>query len=205
MSIGLKIKEARKSSNLTQMELAQKTSLSRSYIGDIEKDRYNPSVATLKLIAAATQQPMSFFVDSVNHESDPPKHGVRIPVLGTVVAGSPSYAVENIIGWEEVTPKMAQQGKLFALKIRGESMMPDLHPEDLIVVQETPDVESGETAVVLINRDEATVKQIKKTPEGVVLYAKNPSVYAPHFYTNKEIEELPVKIIGKVIESRRMW
>lgn len=57
-SIGENIRKARKEAGLTQMELAKKTSLSRSYIGDIEKDRYNPSVATLQTIAAATNVPV---------------------------------------------------------------------------------------------------------------------------------------------------
>lgn len=59
MSIGDKIREARKAAGLTQVELAQKTSLSRSYIGDIEKDRYNPSLSTLELIAKATEASLS--------------------------------------------------------------------------------------------------------------------------------------------------
>lgn len=57
-SIGTKIRNARKDAGLTQVELAKKTSLSRSYIGDIEKDRYNPSVATLRAIADATGVPV---------------------------------------------------------------------------------------------------------------------------------------------------
>jgi len=57
-SIGTKIRNARKEAGMTQVELAKKTSLSRSYIGDIEKDRYNPSVATLRAIAEATGVPV---------------------------------------------------------------------------------------------------------------------------------------------------
>ena len=51
MSIGRRIKEARKLAGLTQVDLAKKSSLSRSYIGDIEKDRYNASLSALQLIA----------------------------------------------------------------------------------------------------------------------------------------------------------
>lgn len=57
-TLGTNIKEARKKVGLTQMELAKLTNLSRSYIGDIEKDRYNPSLATLKAIANALNQPL---------------------------------------------------------------------------------------------------------------------------------------------------
>lgn len=57
-TLGTNIKEARKKAGLTQMELAKLTNLSRSYIGDIEKDRYNPSLTTLKAIANALNQPL---------------------------------------------------------------------------------------------------------------------------------------------------
>lgn len=74
-SIGAKIRNARKEAGLTQVELAKKTSLSRSYIGDIEKDRYNPSVATLRAIADATGVPVeSILGNSV--PAQPPAHPV---------------------------------------------------------------------------------------------------------------------------------
>ncbi|MFR8829506.1 MAG: hypothetical protein ACLVHE_08045 [Dialister invisus] len=46
---------------------------------------------------------------------------------------------------------------------------------------------------------------MKKTDTGIMLVGLNVEVYQPHFYTNKEIEQLPVQIIGKVIESRHTW
>jgi repressor LexA len=46
------------------------------------------------------------------------------------------------------------------------------------------------------------VKRVKKQEDGITLIANNISVYEPHYYSNKEIEELPVRILGKVIELR---
>ena len=69
MSIGSKIREARKAAKLTQVELAEKTRLSRSYIGDIEKDRYNPSLSTLKLIAKATNMSLSTLLHKAGDDS----------------------------------------------------------------------------------------------------------------------------------------
>ena len=74
MSIGEKIKEARKAAGLTQMELAKKTRLSRSYIGDIEKDRYNPSLSTLELIAKATDTSLSVLVRNEEQSTTPTDH-----------------------------------------------------------------------------------------------------------------------------------
>ncbi len=74
-SIGAKIRNARKEAGLTQVELAKKTSLSRSYIGDIEKDRYNPSVATLQAIADATGVPVESILGN-SAPASPPAHPV---------------------------------------------------------------------------------------------------------------------------------
>lgn len=71
-SIGMKIRNARKDAGLTQAELAKKTSLSRSYIGDIEKDRYNPSVATLRAIADATGVPVESILGNAVQPPAPP-------------------------------------------------------------------------------------------------------------------------------------
>lgn len=200
-SIGERIKEARKAAGLTQVELAKKTELSRSYIGDIEKDRYNPSVSTLQLIAKATNAPLEALLPSTK----PPKpagRGVRIPVLGRVVAGIPIEAVEEILDYEEITPELAASGDFFALKIRGHSMEPRMMEGDVVIVRRQDDVDSGDVAIVLVNGDEATVKRVKKQPEGITLIATNTSVYEPHFYSNKEIAELPVRILGRVVELR---
>lgn len=200
-SIGERIKEARKSAGLTQLELAKKTELSRSYIGDIEKDRYNPSVSTLQLIATATNTPLEDLLPSTKTVS-PAGRGVRIPVLGRVVAGIPIEAVEEILDYEEITPELAASGEFFALKIRGHSMEPRMMEGDVVIVRRQDDVESGDIAIVLVNGNEATVKRVKKQEDGITLIATNTSVYEPHYYSNKEIEELPVRILGKVVELR---
>ena len=127
---------------------------------------------------------------------------VKIPVLGTVVAGLPMEAIENIVDYEEITPALAAQGEFFALRIKGQSMEPRICEGDVVIVKKQEDIESGDTAIVLVNGDEATVKKVKKTEEGITLIANNIAVYSPHFYSNKEIEELPVRIIGKVVELR---
>nr|DAY76003.1 MAG TPA: Repressor protein CI [Caudoviricetes sp.] len=200
-SIGERIKDARKSAGLTQLELAKKTDLSRSYIGDIEKNRYNPSVSTLQLIATATNTPLENLLPSTKTAS-PKGRGIRIPVLGRVVAGIPIEAVEEILDYEEITPELAATGEFFALKIRGHSMEPRMMEGDVVIVRKQEDVESGDVAIVLVNGNEATVKRVKKQEEGITLIATNTSVYEPHFYSNKEIKNLPVQILGKVVELR---
>mgnify|MGYP002740603845 CR=1 FL=1 len=63
----------------------------------------------------------------------------------------------------------------------------------------------GKVVAVLVNGQDATVKQIIKHDNGIFLHGFNQSVYTDAFYNNQQIEELPVIILGKVIESRRKF
>ena len=152
------------------------------------------------LKALDTDQPVV-----INNKKKNTVQGVRIPILGKVVAGIPLEAITDIDGWEEISPKMAASGEYFALRIKGQSMEPKLHEGDIVIVKRQSDVESGDTAIILVDGEDATVKQIKKTKEGIMLIGLNIDVYPPHFYTNREIADLPVQIIGKVVESRHTW
>lgn len=128
--------------------------------------------------------------------------GVKIPILGRVVAGIPITAVEEILGYEEISTQMAKCGEYFALQIKGRSMEPKMTEGDIVIVRHQDSVESGQIAIVLVNGDEATVKKVIFREGGIELVAFNSFVYEPHFYTAKEVQELPVKIIGRVVELR---
>lgn len=128
--------------------------------------------------------------------------GIKIPILGTVIAGIPVTAVEDIIGYEEINEKIARCGDYFALEIKGDSMEPKMSKGDIVIVKQQNTVENGQIAIVLVNGDEATVKKVRFRDNGIELIAFNSYVYEPHFYSAKEIDELPVKIIGRVVELR---
>lgn len=126
---------------------------------------------------------------------------IKVPVLGTVRAGLPMEAVENILDYEEISEDMARQGDYFALQIKGDSKEPRIKEGDVVIVRKQPDVESGEVAIVLVNGDEATIKKVQKFNGGINLVPSNPA-YEVKTYSNDDIESLPVSIIGKVVELR---
>ena len=126
---------------------------------------------------------------------------IKVPVLGTVRAGLPMEAVENILDYEEISEDMARQGDYFALQIKGDSMEPRIKEGDVVIVRKQPDVESGDVAIVLVNGDEATIKKVQKFSGGINLVPSNPA-YEVKTYSNVDIESLPVSIIGKVVELR---
>ena len=200
MSIGKRIANLREEYGWKQYELAQKMDLNPAALNKIENGKRSIKEEEISKVA----QIFGISTDTLLGVNTP-RPGNRIPILGTVVAGQPAYAAENIVGWEEVTDKMSMQGKLFALKVKGSSMEPEFKEGDIVIVREQPDIESGDIAVVLINGDEATLKKVKKDPNGLFLYAFNQAVYEPNFYSNNDIETLPVRIVGRVIENRRSW
>lgn len=122
---------------------------------------------------------------------------IKIPVVGTVAAGEPILAQENIIDYEELPANEFKDGNYFGLKIKGNSMFPRILENDVVIIRQQTTAETGQIAVVLINGDEATVKQIKKMNSGIMLIPFN-NKYEPIFFTNEEIEQKPVKIIGIV-------
>lgn len=188
--------------DMTQSDLAKILDVSESTVGKWILMKSIPRMGVIQKLSDYFNVPKSYFL-----EESPPRHtkGIRIPVLGRVAAGIPIEAVEDIDEWEEIPEATAKTGEYFALRIKGKSMEPKLQPGDIVIVKKQNDVDNGDTAIVLVNGNDATVKQIKKTEAGIMLVGLNVEVYQPHFYSNKEIEELPIQIIGKVIESRHTW
>ena len=132
------------------------------------------------------------------------KETYRIPVLGKVAAGIPIEACEDIIDYEYLSNRYKNDGyNYFALRIQGKSMEPTIMDGDNVIVRQQPTVDSGDIAIVLINGDSATAKEVNITKDGITLIGHNVSVYSPHHYTQKDIKELPVNILGKVTEIRR--
>lgn len=201
---GKRLKMLREEKGLTQKDLAEKLSLTPKAISFYELGSREPSGDALIHMAHILGTTTDYLLgNSTTKEADQKVgRGVRIPVLGRVVAGIPIEAVEEILDYEEITPELAATGEFFALKIRGHSMEPRMMEGDVVIVRRQDDVESGDIAIVLVNGNEATVKRVKKQEDGITLIATNTSVYEPHYYSNKEIEELPVRILGKVIELR---
>lgn len=126
---------------------------------------------------------------------------IRIPILGQIAAGIPLEMIEDIVDWEEIDAETAKQGDIFALKIKGNSMEPRIVDGDVVILHKQEDAESGDIVIATVNGDEATCKRLRKYKDGIELIPNNPA-YAPMFFTNQEIINKPVNIIGKVIELR---
>lgn len=192
------LKRLRKEKGLTQDEVAQRIGVSRTSYLKYEKGTHEPDFDTLKKIAELFSVDCNHLIGSTGHSVK------KIPILGSVQAGVPTEACEYIEGYEEIPGELAQTGSYIALRVKGDSMSPRILPGDIVIVRLQQDVESGETAVVIVDGGEATVKKVLKYPDGIRLVPNNPA-YEPLFFTNNEILSRPVIVYGKVAELRRKF
>lgn len=202
-SIGNRIKLRRKELGLTLQQLGDKIGVEASTVRKWENNIIqNIKTDKVSKIASALNVPISYIINDSN--SDQSNKAIKIPILGTVIAGIPISAIEEIIGWEEISPEMASQGEYFALRIKGNSMSPTMDEGDVVIVKKQNDVNSGDIAIVCVNGDEATCKKLIKHKDGISLVSLN-SKYEPMYYSKKDILNKPIHIIGRVVELRRRF
>lgn len=218
MQIGDRIKQRREELGMSQDELAKKVGYkSRSSINKIEADgRGLPQKKIVDFAKALETSPSDLmgwsddakrfaaYAEEFNNNFKRRNVGVKINVYGRVAAGVPIEMIEDIVDEEEITEDMARRGTYFGLIIKGDSMTPNICNGDTVIVRNQEDAESGDTVIATVNGSDATCKRIMKHKGGIELIANNPS-YKPMYYSNEEIENKPVRILGKVVELRRKF
>ena len=192
----LRLREARKAKGLTQVEVSRIIGISQNGYSDWETGKNRVDARSLGRLAELYGVTVNYLLGI--DENDAPAKGVRIPVLGSVAAGIPIEAIQDIVDYEEIDADMAAAGEYFGLRIKGSSMEPRIREGDVVIVRRQEEAETGDTVVVLVNGDSATVKRIKIEPNGIALIPNNPA-YDTRFYSAAEVELLPVRIIrGKL-------
>lgn len=123
---------------------------------------------------------------------------VEVPVLGNIAAGVPITAVENLDGFIEYLPSNERQGRdLFALRVKGSSMIDaGIYDGDIVIVEQTSYAENGQIVAAMID-DEATVKRFYKEKGHYRLQPENPDM--------EPIIVPEVEILGRVVSSMRYY
>ena len=129
----------------------------------------------------------------------------RIPVLRRVAAGIPIDSQEELIGYEEISDEMAENGTYFGLQIQGDSMEPGILDRDIVIVRQQEEAENGQIVVALINGNDGCCKRLKKYDDGSIALMSDNPMYPPMFFSVEETENTPVQIKGIVKELRRRF
>lgn len=190
MNFGEKIKALRIEHNWNQEFVANKLNISVPALSRYESGTYEPKSLSIVADFAKLYDVTVDYLFGMNLSIDPTNSS--IPLLGVVKAGYDLLAEENLLGYVETDLKNPDEH--FALKVRGNSMEPVLFEDDIVIVHQQNDIESGQVAVVLID-DEATVKKVVKYDKYIELVAYN------SYYPPKRVDK-GFKIIGRVIEAR---
>ena len=198
-----RIKSAREDLKLTKRELAKRIGVHESSINKYEKGLVDIPLSKISELARVLKVTEAYLM-GWEEKSEQPTQGLQIPVLGTVAAGIPISAVEDILDYEEVPQSWESQGEFFGLRIKGDSMEPRMESGDVVIVKQQSDANSGDTVIVLVNGDDATCKRLQKTDNGIMLVSTNPK-YPPMFYSTEDIQTKPVVILGKVVELRQKY
>ena len=196
-----RIKSAREDLKLTKRELAKRIGVHESSINKYEKGLVDIPLSKISELSRVLNVTEAYLM---GWEDKQPPQGLQIPVLGTVAAGIPISAVEDILDYEEVPQSWESQGEFFGLRIKGDSMEPRMESGDVVIVRQQSDANSGDTVIVLVNGDDATCKRLQKTDNGIMLVSTNPK-YPPMFYSTEDIQTKPVVILGKVVELRQKY
>ena len=219
-----RLKELREAAGYkSQQSFADAFGVAQSTVGNWEAGKREPNYETTIRLAQFFKVPVGYLLgieesgaedvilttlmdnnmtEAVELLKEQRRKKIVVPVLGDVAAGLPMYAEENIIDYEELSPDIVRAGEeYFGLRIRGRSMEPRMLDGDVVIVRKQETADNGDIAVVLVNGDSATVKKIKKGPDGLMLIPNNPA-FEPMFYSNEDIQSLPVAILGKVVEIR---
>ena len=193
-----RLKTLRKQMGKTQTDIANYLGISYQAYAHYESGRRAPDPQSLKKLA-------DYFGVSVDYllgrDEAPASKGKWINVYGEIAAGIPIEAIEDIIDQEEISLDMAASGEYIALQVKGSSMEPRIRDKDVVIIRLQEDVQSGEIAAVFVNGNSVTLKQIKKDENGIWLIPFN-AAYNSQFYSKKECQELPIRILGKAVEIR---
>lgn len=205
MTFGDKIKKLRLEKGWNQDFVAQQLNISIPALSRYESGKYEPKSLSIvsdfaKLYSVSTDYLLNI---DLNYEKEEINQSAVVLVYGTIPAGIPMECIEDVLDTEEIPASMLKGGKqYFGLKVKGNSMFPTYLDGDTVIFEKVDDCESGQDCVVMVNGNDGTFKRVLKNETGIILQPLN-SDYAPLVFTNEQINDLPVKIIGIAREIRR--
>ena len=199
MNIGLKLKNLRLQNDKTQTDMAKILNVAKSTVSMYERNQREPGADILKKYAQTFDVSLDYLLG--NERPVEGQDYITINVYGSIPAGIPIEAIEEITDTEDLSLKEYDKNKTYlGLKVDGDSMYPKYLDGDTVILEKCPDCETGTDAAVYVNGYEATLKTVIKNENGTItLRPINPN-YSPTTYGEGDD---PVRILGVVKEIRR--
>jgi SOS-response transcriptional repressors (RecA-mediated autopeptidases) len=214
-TIANRIRQGMEIRNMKQVDIIERTGINKGALSSYISGKYAPKQNNIYKIAQALDVneawlmghdvPMERKKSEINTSNvtpiNIPTDTITIKVYGSVPAGQPIEALEDIIGYEEIPVAWTRFGKEFiALVVKGDSMYPKYFEGDTVIIEVTPDCNNGQDAVVYVNGYDATLKEVHKNDDGsITLKPFNPEYPPKTYQPGKD----GVTILGVVKELRR--
>lgn len=208
--LGERIKILRKEKSLTQSKLMDilrndyDLKTDRVMISKWETGFQTPHIDTLKILAEVLDVSVDFLVTGTEKNAPEPEEDIsafpvkKIRMLGSIACGTPIFCNEE---YEYVVATGENANADFCLTARGDSMInARIADGDIVFIKQQNTVENGEIAAVVIG-DEATLKRVYKTADGIMLVAENPA-YQPMYFSGEELNQ--TYVLGKAIGFQSM-
>lgn len=208
MTTGEKIRQLRIAAGMTQEDLGKAAKTTKQNIYKYETGIItNIPAVKIGLIAKALNTTPAYLMgwEQFTSVSEKPlllcdysKHHImyRVPVLGTISAGLPVYAEENIEGY--IYTDLGSDEDYFALRVKGDSMNKAyIKDGSILIIRKQSIVSNGDIAVVMVDGEDAVVKKFYLESDIVTLIPKSTNIeYLPQSY---DLRETKVEILGKVV------
>lgn len=206
------LKQRRIELGLTMLEVAKLVGVSEATISRYESGNIkNMRKDRIAKYASALKVPPSTFLELEDKPTQPKPltaEDIRantkpVPLVGRVAAGLSCHAEDNIEGYILTDSEILHEGyDYFWLTVTGDSMEPELHDKDLVLVREQETLDSECFAVVRIDGEDGVVKRVRVEPERITLTSVNP-YYPPRVFEREQMND--VAIVGKVVQSKRTY
>lgn len=199
-----RLKEIMNDRNLRQVDILDMVApyskklnirLAKNDLSQYVSGKVEPSQEKLTLLSLALEvnEPWLMGYDVKKERGENKQNKTSIPLIGTIAAGTPILAEQNIERYFDMDTSIHCD---FCLRIQGDSMIDaGINNNDIVFIRQQPTLEVGEIGAIQIG-EEATLKRFYKTNDSIILQPAN-SDYLPQIYT----EENDIKILGKLVAT----
>lgn len=195
MSFNKRLKQAMELRGFKQVDLVERTGIGKSSISQYLSGDYEAKQDNIFLLAKALDVDPAWLMGKnvpmygTDYKKSKAKSSL-IPLVGTIAAGTPILAEQNIEDYFNLDTSIKAD---FALRVKGDSMIDaGITEEDIAFIRKQENLENGEIGAILIE-GEATLKKFYKRDGAIILQAEN-KAYEPMVYTNGDI-----RILGKLV------
>lgn len=178
----------------------KKSSLQRYASGRTVKIPVDAIEKVAPFLGASASQIMGWDTPSLPPNAIPYTRGRKIPVLGSIPAGSPALAIETAEEYEYAD--VPDTGDYFFLRVKGDSMVgARIHDGDIVLIRQQTCANDGQIVACIVNGDEATLKRFYRQKDMIILKPENPS-YAPLVVSCADFDSGYARILGVVMEVK---